>query len=108
MAAPPEDEEGLAEDPLRALPSALERLAVRAPSAPDKADAEIELALAHETTTGFTVSYHLQSSILTICEIEGRKRKIGQAEFAESHSRNGWAQGDVEAGARVGSQSEEV
>lgn len=44
----PEDEEGLAEDPLRALPSALERLAVRAPSAPDKADAEIELALAHE------------------------------------------------------------
>ena len=44
----PEEEEELAVDPLCALPSELDRLAVRAPSAPERALAETELALAHE------------------------------------------------------------
>lgn len=43
----PEEEE-LAVDPLCALPSELDRLAGRAPLAPDRALAETELALAHE------------------------------------------------------------
>jgi predicted NodU family carbamoyl transferase len=48
LAEPEDEEEELAVDPLCALPSELERLAVRAPSAPDRALAETALLLAHE------------------------------------------------------------
>lgn len=139
----PEDEEELALDALCALPSALDRFAVRAPLAPDRAVAEMPVPLEHEvglflvredekvmsahynelavnmssgkgktysekTTTGIAVTHYLQSSILTICEVERRQGNIGQAEFAESLGSNGWAEGDVEVGAGVGSQSEQI
>lgn len=128
---------------LCALPSELERLAIRAPSAPERALAETELPLVHDvglflvredekvmsahyndsamnitdpkrktyseqTTTGISVSHHLQSSVLTIGEVEGRQFNIGQAEFAESLRSKGWAEGNVEVGTRVGSESEKV
>lgn len=93
---------------LCALPSEFERLAIRVPSAPERALADTELPLVHDVglflvreeekvmsahynqlamnrtdprrktyseqaTTGVSVSYHLQSSVLTICEVEGRQ-----------------------------------
>lgn len=48
LVEPDDEEEELAVDPLCALPSELDRLAVRAPLAPERALAETELALAHE------------------------------------------------------------
>lgn len=75
-----EEDDELAADPLCALPSELERLAVRAPSAPERAFAEIELALAQEEGLLLVredekmMSAHYNGSVIE--HIEARKRKL--------------------------------